>query len=193
MKQFIEARLKLDYRDSYNLIFFNNTLTSPMEDFENFSQSLIDKMNIEFNKPESTSPTQTVQIWVNNIATALQKAIQKGIGTFKQIRNKTLRILLVVNQLLVTSKPFYNKIQTIIERTAQRLDIIVDSMFITGSKGVSVFDYENPYKLMADMTGGMYFQIKNTYDFEEAFIKIVKKKNVLRKDYVGERQYSQEK
>ncbi|MHA1293824.1 MAG: hypothetical protein ACTSQJ_14300 [Promethearchaeota archaeon] len=189
MEEFVKERLKIDYRDRCYLIILNDNIFEPFNDFENFSHALIDKINQAFENPRCNING----IWEKSFMSSFQKGIQKCIASFKKIRNKTLRMIIITNELPSVSERFYSQVKQVIERTAQRLDIIIDILFITGSKSIKVLDFENPYKLISDMTGGKYFQIKNSLDFEESFKEIKKKKKILRKIYLGEREYSQEK
>jgi len=192
LNKFIEDRLKIDYRDRYYLVVFNKEISTPMNDYDNFSKSLIDNLNKGFEKTESVTNVEG-SLWASYFLKALQKAIQKCIASFKLIRNKTLRIIIFTNQIQKFEKNFVEKIQQIVERTAQRLDIIIDIMYITGSKTFNLLDLENPFKFACDLTGGTYFRIKNAFEFEEAFKKITEKKKILRKSYLGARGYTQEK
>ncbi len=192
MKVFIAERLKIDYRDRYFLVVFNAIIHAPMVDFESFSQVLISQIQTGVEKTKSVGE-ESVQAWATNFIKVLQNSIQKCIASFKKIRNKTLRILMILNRLPATPDTFKTQVQQIIERTAQRLNIVIDILFIAGNKPVRIFDYENPLKMACEMTGGSYFPIKNVFEFDEAFKKITEKKKVLRKSYLGERIYSQEK
>ncbi|MHA1282090.1 MAG: hypothetical protein ACTSQP_06230 [Promethearchaeota archaeon] len=192
MESFIENRIKLDYRDRYFLIIFNREILTPMEDFDTFSHRLIEQIKEGFDKTESVGMESSKE-WIENFIKSLQKGIQKCISSFKRIRNKTLRIIIIINQLPQLLTSYNEQIKTIIKRTAQRLDIIIDVLFVQGEKKVLVFDYENPYKFISEMTGGTYFTIRNLFQFREAFDKIAKKKEILKKTYLGEREYAEEK
>jgi len=192
MKKFIENRNKIDYRDRYFLIHFNNGVFTPKEDFENFSQTLITDLRKNFDKTESVGYLD-VQNWADSFIKSLQKGIQKCISTFKAIRNKTLRIIFFLNQLPSVSASFNTKIEQVIERTAQKLDIIIDLVHIIGTKSISIFDSTDLYKNIARMTGGKYFQIKNSTEFREVIEVISKKKKVLLKQYISTREYTEEK
>jgi hypothetical protein len=171
---------------------FNQDVISPQFDFENFSQTLITQIAQGFEKTESQVNTDE-QTWALAFTKALQKAIQKCIASFKAIRNKTLRILIFVNELPSLPVTFNTQIQQIIERTAQRLDIIIDVVHIVGSKSISIFDSTENYKMIGNMTGGNYYQIKNANDFDEVFKKITPKKKTLLKQYISTREYTEEK
>lgn len=192
LETLIENRIKIDYRDRYWLLIYNSMLHSPSEEFENFSQTLVDQIRQGFDTTD-TITSETAESWTGKFIKALQKGIQQCITSFKQIRNKTLRIIVTLSQLPDLPLGFYEQVKQIIDRTAQRLDIIIDTVLIQGAKKFSLFDYENPLKLIADMTGGHYFLITNRREFEEAFEAITKKKEVLRKSYLGQREYSKEK
>lgn len=193
MQGFIAKRLEVDYRDRYYLIVYGkDQLRSPLEEPESFSQTLVTQIDEIFS---NVAPLQapTADTWAINLLKALQSGIQKCISVFKKIRNKTLRLIVVTNHLFSLSEEIKSKVQQIVERTAQRLDIIIDILFIAGTKPVRVFEYENILKQVTDMTGGEYFQITNVREFEEAFQAISKKKEVLKKTYLGERVYAEEK
>ncbi|MHA1149855.1 MAG: vWA domain-containing protein [Promethearchaeota archaeon] len=192
LEAFIENRIKLDYRDRYMLLIYNETIYSPNDNFENFAHHLVEQIRQGFDKTE-TIINDSSDTWAGNFTKALQKGIQKCIASFKQIRNKTLRIIFFTSQLPGLPPGLYNQVKQIIERTAQRLDIIIDTLLVQGSKKMSIFDYENPLKLASDLTGGTYFLITNTREYEEAFEIITKKKEVLRKSYLEQREYTKEK
>ncbi len=192
MGKFVEERLKIDYRDRYYACFFNNEVSCPMNSFDNFSQNLISQINKDINIAESIELIDTNK-WAQNFLIAFQKGIQKLISSFKEIRNKTLRMIVFLNQLPMLPKSFAEQLEQIVERTAQRLDIIIDVVLIVGLKPLKIFDYENPLKKISNLTGGKYYQIARSSDLEQAFKEITKKKEVLLKHYLGERDYSQEK
>ncbi len=192
LKQFIDDRIKIDYRDRYFLYIFSQDVTSSMLDFENFSQTLITHIHQGFESSKSQINIDE-KTWSLSFINALQKAIQKCIASFKAIRNKTLRILIFVNELPSLPATFNTQVQQVIERTAQRLDIIIDVVHIIGSKSISIFDSTELYKMIGNMTGGNYYQIKNNNDFNEIFKEITPKKKILLKQYVSAREYTQEK
>ncbi len=192
MGKFVEDRLKIDYRDRYYACFFDSEVSCPMSSFENFSSSLINQIDKEVKKSNSLGIIEPNK-WAQNFITTLQKGTQKLISSFKEIRNKTLRMILILNQLPSISKTFAESIEQTVEKTAQRLDVIIDVILIVGLKPLKIFDYENPLKKISGMTGGKYYQIARSSDLEQAFKEITKKKEVLLKSYLGERDYSQEK
>jgi len=193
MTEFTQERVKIDYRDRGFLIVFSDKVLTPMPEFDVFSQNMISLIHSSFDSTESQVNID-IQTWALNFQKALQTGIQKCIGTFKQIRNKTLRLLIVVNQLPSGLPETYNSsLKDTVERTAQRLDVIIDVVHITGTKTSSLFDIENPYKIICDLTGGIYFQIQNAKQFDAAFEKLVKKKKILLKKYQSNREYTTEK
>lgn len=193
MTEFVEERVKIDYRDRAFLIVFGDKVLTPMNDYDVFTQNLLSLLHSSFDQIESHINID-VQTWALNFQKALQIGIQRCIFTFKQIRNKTLRLLIVVNQLPSGLPETYNaSLRDTVERTAQRLDIIIDVIHITGAKTASLFDIDNSYKILCDMTGGVYYQIQTANQMEEAFKELVKKKKILLKSYVSNREYTTEK
>ncbi len=193
MREFVKERVKIDYRDRGFLIVFSDKIHTPMADFDVFSQNMINQIQSSFDQSESLTNLD-VQSWALNFQKALQIGVQRCISTFKQIRNKTLRLLIIVNQLPSGLPETYNaSLRDTIERTAQRLDIMIDVVHITGAKTASLFYIDNSYKIICEMTGGIYYQIQNESQLEEAFEKIVKKKKILLKSYVSNREYTTEK
>ncbi|TFF95279.1 MAG: hypothetical protein EU544_03095 [Promethearchaeota archaeon] len=192
LETFVEDRINLDYRDRYFLMIFNSEILTPIKSFEAFSHQLIEQIEKGFDQTIAIENPTAVD-WGKNFLATLQKGIQKSISSFKKIRNKTLRIVIFINQIPGITPNFREKLTQMVERTAQRLDIIIDVVFISGTQKVLIFDYENPIKDICEMTGGKYFHVTKAYEMEEAFREITKKKEVLRKDYLGEREYTQEK
>ena len=114
MESFIENRIKLDYRDRYFLIIFNREILTPMEDFDTFSHRLIEQIKEGFDKTESVGMESSKE-WIENFIKSLQKGIQKCISSFKRIRNKTLRIIIIINQLPQLLTSYNEQIKTIIK------------------------------------------------------------------------------
>ena len=77
MQGFIAKRLEVDYRDRYFLIIYGkDQISSPFEEPQSFSQTLITQIDEGFNK---VVPFQdpTADSWAINLLKALQSGIQK--------------------------------------------------------------------------------------------------------------------
>ncbi|MFO8017322.1 MAG: hypothetical protein R6U96_01695 [Promethearchaeia archaeon] len=193
LNSFIKDRIEIDVRDRYSYIVYGKEKIEVLKEFENFSHSLLNKIDTAFQKTTPFKKDPNLSIWASQFIDALQKAIQKCILSFKNVRNKTLRIILIGNILPSLPKDIRTKIEKIIRRTAQRLEVIIDNLTISGKEPIKVFDYENIFKQITELTGGSYFAVKNRRELKEAIESLTKKKRVLLRSYLGDEEYKEAK
>lgn len=193
INNFVKERTEIDFRDRYSIVVFGKSGSKELEDFKTLSFTLLDDINTLFQKTSSFKKNIDLNNWSSRFIKSLQISIQKCISVFKKVRNKTLRIIYISNIIPSLPESIRSKIEAIIRKTAHRLEIIMDMLIISGKEPVKIFEYENIFKQIADLTGGSYFLIKNKRQFQEAFESITKKKKVLLQSYLGNEEYKESK
>ncbi|MFW6283294.1 MAG: hypothetical protein ACOC4M_17410 [Promethearchaeia archaeon] len=193
LDSFIKTRIEMDFRDRYSFLIYGREEFEETKDFKNFSHTLLREIDGSINKIQYFNKKPNLINWANQFMKALQKAVQMCISSFKNVRNKTLRIILIENTLPSLPNKIRSKIEQITRRTAQRLEVIIDNISIIGKETKNIFDYENIFKQITELTGGSYFATKNRRELREAFESITKKKKVLLRAYLGEEEYKEAK
>jgi hypothetical protein len=121
---------------------------------------------------------------------ALEMALQKLIAVFKKIRNKTLRLIVISNEVSKQNPQFYQKILDIINGVGCKLDVLFDIVcfskdFVEDRSLIGLF------KTIRDKTNGSLYEITNERSFVEAFSEIVAKKDVLIEEILGKKMYTE--
>ncbi len=185
LDDFLERRIQIDPSGRILLIPYNCPKLNITHEFNPISDPIAQNFLNISNIMELEN--SKIEFLLND---ALKLAMQKLIAVFKTIRDRTLRLIIISNEVSKQNPQFYQKILDIINGVGCKLDVIFDIVcfnkdFVGDKSLLGLF------KTVRDKTNGSLYEIENEKSFTEAFSKIVEKKDVLIQEILGKKMYTE--